>query len=470
MQNDTVLSRDASEKTSRLSLNAAIECNYSPVPEELQYGEEFGYVVAFRLRGSPVWIQSVVPSVDASRYVFKNDSIPPLSQFEVKVGVYNSMGEGPFSHEVIVFSAEEGGDSFHVHFLTIQTSSEHYYFFLLSGITPFPEPSVAPARVWARSLSASEVQVFWEAVPPSRGKARITGYELEHPHTVPADGAVGVEVEGHQAFWTCANKPFILVLTTVPPHTDSLGVSTKTKAGLSCVVQPSANGAALTGGLMEDTTAGWMSAILAVESVQWWEEGSPESNVGKEKIAGSPARITGLKGSTVYGVSVRATNSGGVGPASIPVNITTKKPPPSQPPGNIEWNLTNSKIFLNWEHVKAMDNESEVTGYKLEHPHTVPADGAVGVEVKWTCDNNPFILVLTTVPPHTDSLGVSTKTKAGLVVYRQNWRRRTSVVETNRTSVELQVPSGEDLLIQIKASSDGGDGSYSSPIRIPKMS
>ncbi|KAI4879425.1 hypothetical protein NFI96_002475 [Prochilodus magdalenae] len=55
---------------------------------------------------------------------------------------------------------------------------------------------------------------------------------LEHPHTVPADGAVGVEVEGHQVFWTCDDKPSILVLTTVPPHTDSLGVSTKTKAGL----------------------------------------------------------------------------------------------------------------------------------------------------------------------------------------------------------------------------------------------
>ncbi|KAI4894391.1 hypothetical protein NFI96_001636 [Prochilodus magdalenae] len=50
--------------------------------------------------------------------------------------------------------------------------------------------------------------------------------------TVPADGAVGVEVEGHQAFWTCDDTPFISVLTTVPPHTDSLGVSTKTKAGL----------------------------------------------------------------------------------------------------------------------------------------------------------------------------------------------------------------------------------------------
>ncbi|KAI4891462.1 hypothetical protein NFI96_012354 [Prochilodus magdalenae] len=57
-------------------------------------------------------------------------------------------------------------------------------------------------------------------------------WELEHPHTVPADGAVGVEVEGHQAFWLCENKPFISMLTTVPPHTDSLGISTKTKAAL----------------------------------------------------------------------------------------------------------------------------------------------------------------------------------------------------------------------------------------------
>ena len=38
---------------------------------------------------------------------------------------------------------------------------------------------------------------------------------------------------------------------------------------------------------------------------------------------------------------------------------------PSQAPGSIEWNLTNSRIFLNWEHVKALENESEVTGYKV---------------------------------------------------------------------------------------------------------
>ncbi|KAI4899693.1 hypothetical protein NFI96_033344 [Prochilodus magdalenae] len=108
--------------------------------------------------------------------------------------------------------------------------------------------------------------------PESLDFSHCLGYygynKLEHPHTVPADGAVGVEVEGHQAFWTCDYKPFILVLTTVPPHTDSLGVSTKTKAGLSCVVQLSADGATLTGRLMEDTTALRMSVVVAVGSVR----------------------------------------------------------------------------------------------------------------------------------------------------------------------------------------------------------
>uniref|UniRef100_A0A8C1ZDN7 Contactin 4 n=1 Tax=Cyprinus carpio TaxID=7962 RepID=A0A8C1ZDN7_CYPCA len=273
---------------------------WEPVPEELQNGEKFGYVVAFRPLGTTTWKQSVLASADASRYIYKNDTFQPLTQFEVKVGVYNEIGEGPFSPVVIVYSADE-------------------------------EPSVAPPRVWARSLSASEIEVFWEPVHQSGSKGWITGYE-----------------------------------------------------------------------------------------VQWLEDGSPESDAERVRVPESSVIITGLKGSTLYLISVRAHNSAGTGPSSTPISITTKKPPPSQPPGNIEWNLTNSKVFLNWEHVKAMDNESEVTGYK--------------------------------------------------VVYRQNWHRGNSIVETNRTSVELQLTSEEDLLVQIKTLSDGGDGSSSGPIRIPKMS
>uniref|UniRef100_A0A671NWI6 Contactin-4-like n=1 Tax=Sinocyclocheilus anshuiensis TaxID=1608454 RepID=A0A671NWI6_9TELE len=265
---------------------------WEPVPEELQNGEKFGYVVAFRPLGTTTWKQSVLASADASRYIYKNDTFPPLTQFEVKVGVYNEIGEGPFSPVVIVYSADE-------------------------------EPSVAPPRVWARTLSASEIEVFWKPVHQSGSKGQITGYEVHKHHK--------------------------------------------------------------------------------------WREGKKEALTSH--------CITSIR---FLNVCTVAHNSAGTGPSSVPISITTKKPPPSQPPGNIEWNLTNSKVFLNWEHVKAMDNESEVTGYK--------------------------------------------------VVYRQNWHRGSSEVETNRTSVELQLPSEEDLLVQIKALSDGGDGSSSSPIRIPKMS
>uniref|UniRef100_A0A3B4UBQ3 Fibronectin type-III domain-containing protein n=1 Tax=Seriola dumerili TaxID=41447 RepID=A0A3B4UBQ3_SERDU len=271
---------------------------WEPVPEEQQSGEDFGYVVAFRPLGSSTWIQTVLASPDASRYIYRNDSIAPLSQFEVKVGVYNSLGEGQFSRVVRVLSAEE--------------------------------PSEAPSRVWGRAVSASDIEVYWEPIPPGSSKEKIIAYE-----------------------------------------------------------------------------------------VLFWEEGSQQSQADRVKVINSTALLSGLKGSTVYLISVRAQNSAGLGPCSPAFNITTKKPP-RQPPGNIEWNLTNSKIFLNWEHVKAMENESEVTGYK--------------------------------------------------VVYRQNWHGRTTVLETNKTSVELQIPSGEDYLIEIKALTKGGDGTSSGPIRIPKMS
>lgn len=56
------------------------------------------------------------------------------------------------------------------------------------------------------------------------------------------------------------------------------------------------------------------------------------------------------------------------------------------------------------------------------------------------------------------------------VVYRQAWNSVTSVLETNKTSMELQIPAGENYLIEIKTLTEGGDGSSSGPIRIPKMS
>lgn len=56
------------------------------------------------------------------------------------------------------------------------------------------------------------------------------------------------------------------------------------------------------------------------------------------------------------------------------------------------------------------------------------------------------------------------------VLYRWNRQSSASVIETNRTSVELSLPFDEDYIIEIKPFSDGGDGSSSEQIRIPKIS
>ncbi|KAI4901918.1 hypothetical protein NFI96_000570 [Prochilodus magdalenae] len=82
-------------------------------------------------------------------------------------------------------------------------------------------------RTWAKQGIAEEFEYIGHAAAWKHPQANVfvtlvifIVMKLEYPHTVPADGAVGVEVEGHQAFWTCDSKPFILVLIMVPPHMD----------------------------------------------------------------------------------------------------------------------------------------------------------------------------------------------------------------------------------------------------------
>lgn len=45
------------------------------------------------------------------------------------------------------------------------------------------EPGRAPTRVRARSLSASEVEVSWKALPWSASKKRVLGYEVRDSDT-----------------------------------------------------------------------------------------------------------------------------------------------------------------------------------------------------------------------------------------------------------------------------------------------
>lgn len=121
--------------------------SWEPVSEEFQNGEGFGYIVAFRANGTRGWKEKMVTSADSTTYKYRDETFPPLTPFEVKVGVYNNKGDGPFSKVVIIHSAEG-------------------------------EPREAPSDVKAYSISSSEIRVTWKQPNPGPGRPRA--YEVSY--------------------------------------------------------------------------------------------------------------------------------------------------------------------------------------------------------------------------------------------------------------------------------------------------
>ncbi|TRY69792.1 hypothetical protein DNTS_000582 [Danionella cerebrum] len=273
---------------------------WEPVPEELQNGEGFGYIIAFRSVGMVTWTRVVISAPSLTRYVYRNDTIPPFSPFSVKVGAFNNRGEGPFSTIATVFSAEE-------------------------------VPSVAPGKLSAKSLSAADIEVTWE--PLVSIAERVLGYE-----------------------------------------------------------------------------------------VVYWEDDTKPDTVGKMRITGNSTavNVSNLQGNTPYYLAVCAFNTAGSGPQSVPVNVTTKKPPPGQPPQNVEWNLIGSQLILQWDPVIALETESEVTGY--------------------------------------------------IVLYRRHGNNDMLSIITTKTTLELTLNPNDNYVIQIKTISEGGLGEGSEPIHIHQLS
>ncbi|KAK3548166.1 hypothetical protein QTP70_005208, partial [Hemibagrus guttatus] len=138
--------------------------SWEPVSEEFQNGDGFGYIVAFRANGTRAWKEKMVTSADSTTYKYRDETFPPLTPFEVKVGVYNNKGDGPFSKVVTVFSAE-GEQCVHCGSADISLPLN-------------TEPREAPSDVRTSAMSSSEVKVTWKA--PSPGPGRPQGYEVTY--------------------------------------------------------------------------------------------------------------------------------------------------------------------------------------------------------------------------------------------------------------------------------------------------
>ncbi|KAM8872899.1 contactin-5 isoform 2-T2 [Synchiropus picturatus] len=146
--------------------------SWEPVSEEFQNGEGFGYIVAFRANGSRGWKEKMVTSADSTTYKYRDETFPPLTPFQVKVGVYNNKGDGPFSRAVVIHSAEG-------------------------------EPREPPTDVEAFGISSAEIRVTWR--PPGPGPGRPRAYEVGFWK----DGEEEEEEEGKQR--TVKNETFVVL-------------------------------------------------------------------------------------------------------------------------------------------------------------------------------------------------------------------------------------------------------------------
>uniref|UniRef100_A0A8C8E4M6 Contactin 2 n=1 Tax=Oryzias sinensis TaxID=183150 RepID=A0A8C8E4M6_9TELE len=209
---------------------------WTPMAREYQNGDGFGYILAFRRKGTAAWSEVRIPHVESSRHVYYNQSLAPYTPFEVKIQAYNRKGVGPSSQTVEVHSAEE-------------------------------------ASINATALSAFEIQVSWEPVQQL--------------------------------------------------------------------------------------------------SIRYWRQHEREAAADRVRTAGlePTARVSGLRPSTRYHVAVFAYNSAGTGPSSPRTTVTTRKPPPNRPPGNVSWKIQGSQVAVRWDHVTALHNESAVLGYKVLYKH-----------------------------------------------------------------------------------------------------
>uniref|UniRef100_A0A670JEQ7 Contactin 1 n=1 Tax=Podarcis muralis TaxID=64176 RepID=A0A670JEQ7_PODMU len=125
--------------------NRELTITWVPLPREYHFGNNFGYVVAFKPFDQVVWKKVIVPQPDTGRYVHKDESMIPASKYQVKVKAFNNKGEGPFSLTAIIYSADDA-------------------------------PVERPRNVKVRVRSSTEASVSWQHIL----SPAITGYEIRY--------------------------------------------------------------------------------------------------------------------------------------------------------------------------------------------------------------------------------------------------------------------------------------------------
>lgn len=152
--------------------------------------------------------------------------------------------------------------------------------------------------------------------------------------------------------------------------------------------------------------------------VSYWKDAEQEESGQKQRTVKNETSMvmSGLESNSLYHITVKGFNSIGQGPASAAVTARTRKAPPAQPPSNLMWIQEGNNVSLSWTPVKAKDNESDVIGY--------------------------------------------------MVMLRQEGRPHNQITRTINPSTMLSLPEGGTYIIEVRALSEGGEGSLSSQVRL----
>uniref|UniRef100_A0A6Q2Z6V4 Contactin 2 n=1 Tax=Esox lucius TaxID=8010 RepID=A0A6Q2Z6V4_ESOLU len=188
------------------------------------------------------------------------------------------------------------------------------------------------------------------------------------------------------------------------------------------------------------------NGILRGYEIRYWRQHEREAAADRVRTAGleTTARVTGLRPSTRYHVTVLAYNSAGTGPASPRTTVTTRRPPPDRPPANVSWKTDGSWVTVRWDHVKALDNESAVLGYKVSYCQSalkVLDKGKNSVTLPLPKDNGYVVLEIRSSGEGGDGAAHETiVSRTGMMVQNQAgslWSIHVSLLLTGTLSLTL---------------------------------
>ncbi|KAG7230966.1 hypothetical protein INR49_024995 [Caranx melampygus] len=297
---------------------------WTPVQPQYYYGPNFGYIVAFKPQDKFEWKRVIVSNPQANRYVHKESSIRPSTEFEVKVKAFNSEGEGPYSLTAIIYSAQDGKHSQ----LLLNTE----------------------ARVWECAKLISEQ--CHRSTRPLSTASQATGNPSICRHSVISK----LLLKGMSLKWfsCCAVTYLSQCVLCLPSAPSEAPVSVDGKA-LSAT----------------EAIVWWLPLLQSnIDGYQvkfWRNQEDGEGGAQRVVVPGKEnhTRLEGMKPDSHYLIEVRGYNSAGYGPPSEHLRIHTKKPPPSRPPKIISKKLKGQSVNIAWEHVEPLANEASIDGYKV---------------------------------------------------------------------------------------------------------